>query len=66
MPERCALCLDDKNISGICHGCRSKLENAKRDADRWKKQAEAWRLSYWRIFNERNREAERKRRTGKQ
>lgn len=52
----CFYCLDSRISISMCLGCRTKLENAKDDIDRYRREAKAWERKYWQLINERKRE----------
>lgn len=58
----CFYCLDKRISISMCLECRGKLERARDDVQRYRREADAWRTKYWRVVNEKTRELTRKQR----
>jgi hypothetical protein len=56
----CFYCLDPHISISICLQCTAKLERARDDAERYRKDAEGWRNKYWNLVNEKKRVVARK------
>jgi len=52
---RCFYCMDDKVSISVCLGCRTKMERFKADLERALRQAESYRIAYFRILKENRR-----------
>lgn len=59
---RCFYCMDDKVSISVCLRCRTKMERIKMELERVLKQAEIYRLGYYRLLNERNAKGREKKR----
>jgi hypothetical protein len=60
----CFYCLETQNIVCVCVGCRTKLEMARADLTRLKKDMDLRREAYWRTQNDRKAELKRQVREG--
>jgi hypothetical protein len=52
---RCFYCTDDKVSISVCLRCRTKMEMFKMELERALKQAESYRIGYYRLLNEKKR-----------
>ena len=58
-PRVCFYCLDTQNTVCVCLGCKSKLEMARDDLARLKRDMELRRAAYWKTQNARKAEIKR-------
>lgn len=60
LPARCFYCLDDRVSIGVCLDCRTKLEDAREENKRLKRDLDLTRRSYWKLLRERERSQRRR------